>query len=226
MLFSLGLDILSILIIVFCVIYYYKKGFFSGLVRLVGGVLSLILSASLSKFLANWFFDNFYKTKLEEMFTQNIQNQATGESSILEQVLNFLPSQLASGLRETVGQETEKVASAYSESIVTSMIGPLVIPVIQVSVFAVCLCLFLFLFRLLSKLFTGINNVPLIGGANQILGGVVGVFMGALVVYVVFCVLWIISIMLDGSTFSTSILPESYVYKIFEPINILAKMFE
>ena len=66
-----------------------------------------------------------------------------------------------------------------------------------------------------------INHVPLLGGANQVLGFVFGLLTGLMEVYVVLCVVWAVMVITSGQLplFNEPTLGSSWGYQVFTHIN-------
>ena len=73
---------------------------------------------------------------------------------------------------------------------ITALLEPLFLPLVQVVLF-VLLCLVVrWVFALLVRLLRGVNALPLLGGANRLLGLCLGLVTGALDCWLVALALW------------------------------------
>ena len=98
--------------------------------------------------------------------------------------------------------------------------------VISLLLFLLLFTLLMIVVHLVSKMMQSINNIPVLGVFNQILGGVMGVLMAYLSLSVAVSVIdsLVTMFQVDNVLLNRDILNRSYVYRaltIFNPVNIL-----
>ncbi len=83
-------------------------------------------------------------------------------------------------LMRLVGDDKNSIAYELGEGVVK----PVAIKVIQIILFVVSFFIIIFFVRLIAGLFKAVNSIPLAGGINKLLGGVLGFIQGIVVVYI------------------------------------------
>jgi len=217
-----------LMIMIFWTVYSAaKKGFVAAAIDLIGYVISLVGSWFVAKLASQWIFDAVLRPLvmdkvsdvLDEYFTLD---QLEGE---LEKVLEELPSVLTNSinfeleditarLRQSNGLGTDLV-SGFTDAIV----APALIGVMQIIIFVLLFSILLFVVHLLSGLFQELHRLPVIGTANSLLGGAVGLVEVILLVFA-FTTLLQLFFVLTGN--SVSWLNSDTV----RASNILSKLYE
>ncbi len=194
--YSVILDIAFFIIGVGVIYSGFRNGFLRSVVSLVGTILVVAASLYLSGKLAGWIFTAFIKTPLlectEKFFSSHldINEISPAISEFLEQLPNFLSEML---FREYGGQQNflESLQSGaihtvtdFSNVLVDRVISPLIISLLQA-----CICLILFivgmiLVRIIANLFRGFYSIPILGGINSLLGGLLGAVQAAIMLYI------------------------------------------
>ena len=103
----------------------------------------------------------------------------------------------------------------------TALLEPLFLPLVQVVLF-VLLCLIVrWVFALLVRLLRGVNLIPLVGGANRLLGLVLGLVTGAFDCWLLALLLWFAASITTGQIdwLTTGVLQRSVGYSLFGAFN-------
>ena len=77
--------------------------------------------------------------------------------------------------------------------------------------------LFIFIFRIIGKMLNNVNRIPLVGGINNILGGVLGLVKAIILLYIAAIVISII-VSFTGGEFQ-NIIDNSYAFRLFYQYN-------
>ena len=160
-----------------------------------------------------------YEKFLSDTVTEKVETavaQSGGDIAAAVQGLDFLPDSLRTTLTEAIqtagGQLPEKV---------TSLLEPVILPLVQVVLFVLLCVVVRWAFGLLIAVLRGINGVPLVGGVNQVLGLVLGLCTGALDCWLLALVLWFAASVTAGSLdwLNTAVLQRSIGYSFFGAFN-------
>lgn len=173
----------------------------------MGGALAA--AAIFSKPVAAWIYDSFLRSRIVEYVSGNLDAGISGltNSTVgLAESVSTLKQSVADsieGLLGSLGIDTTLLAAPSGESadsvlgvigegtasateaIANTAIAPVVTTVIQILLFLIIFALAMVIIKLLVKLFRGVNDVPVLGGVNKLLGGAFGVAKGAIIVYLI-----------------------------------------
>ena len=156
-------DISLAVIILLVVFMGFGRGFLSSLISLVGTAASCIVAALLSPKAANWIYDNYLAQTVEGSISESLSAKLDTFANLLNQM----------GLADTVTDAANGTVRTLAVSLIT------------VVVFLVIFLLAMLIVRLLIHAMRGVNRVPVLGGINRILGGVLGAGEAFLLCYVI-----------------------------------------
>lgn len=208
-------DLLFLAVFSFAAVKSWQKGFLAGLAELIGAVLGVGVAVWGSRTLAPGIYEKFLSDTVTEKVEAAVA-QSGGDIAAAVQGLDFLPDSLRTTLTEAIqtagGQLPEKV---------TSLLEPVILPLVQVVLFVLLCVVVRWAFGLLIAVLRGINGVPLVGGVNQVLGLVLGLCTGALDCWLLALVLWFAASVTAGSLdwLNTAVLQRSIGYSFFGAFN-------
>ena len=208
-------DLLFLAVFSFAAVKSWQKGFLAGLAELIGAVLGVGIAVWGSRTLAPGIYEKFLSGTVTEKVEAAVA-QSGGDIAAAVQGLDFLPDSLRTTLTEAIqtagGQLPEKV---------TSLLEPVILPLVQVVLFVLLCVVVRWAFGLLIAVLRGINGVPLVGGVNQVLGLVLGLCTGALDCWLLALVLWFAASVTAGSLdwLNTAVLQRSIGYSFFGAFN-------
>lgn len=212
---SLIYDLLFLAVFSFAAVKSWQKGFLAGLAELIGAVFGVGVAVWGSRTLAPGIYEKFLSDTVTEKVEAAVA-QSGGDIAAAVQGLDFLPDSLRTTLTEAIqtagGQLPEKV---------TSLLEPVILPLVQVVLFVLLCVVVRWAFGLLIAVLRGINGVPLVGGVNQVLGLVLGLCTGALDCWLLALVLWFAASVTAGSLdwLNTAVLQRSIGYSFFGAFN-------
>ena len=212
---SLIYDLLFLAVFSFAAVKSWQKGFLAGLAELIGAVLGVGVAVWGSRTLAPGIYEKFLSDTVTEKVEAAVA-QSGGDIAAAVQGLDFLPDSLRTTLTEAIqtagGQLPEKV---------TSLLEPVILPLVQVVLFALLCVVVRWAFGLLIAVLRGVNGVPLVGGVNQVLGLVLGLCTGALDCWLLALVLWFAASVTAGSLdwLNIAVLQRSIGYSFFGAFN-------
>lgn len=215
-------DLVLCAVIVATTAYYVHKGFLAGMIDLAANLVSMGLAWTISGKVSPTVFENFFKSNLIDKMAHNIQQQGgVNLNNILGSLSGFLPQRLLDDIAASAGGLLGSGAPNVAQQVVEHVIAPLVIPLITVVVFFATFALCRVAAALLVTAFKNVNRIPLIGGANRLLGGVVGVAAGVLYVLLALCLIWAVVVITNGTlpVLNNETLAGSRFYSFFSAYN-------
>ncbi len=195
-------DVILLLIIAVTVVRYYRKGFFSSLISFVGTIISVIIALFLSTPIATAIFNVFMKGSISARIDSSLNDSLPEQSveHIVTGITDAFPSSLTEGVDGlNVIDELNSIfagdmTGVTSEVIVTNTVAPVMIGLTATIIFFFIVFILKGIFGIVEKLFYGINNIPVMGQLNNILGGAIGIVPGAVNALLVFAVLFLIAV--------------------------------
>lgn len=197
---SIILDIVLIVIFVAFILVAAKKGFAKTLLELVAVVAALVLSYQLSPIAAQTTYDSLLKQKMissiETRIDEKIESSTVAQKA--EATLDAIPDFVVS-LASSAGVEIDSIKSKIatekfiSENVAAELVekvaAPIVVSALTILFFMILSMIFIFAFKFLAHLISKIFDVPLVGTANKVLGGILGACKGVIVIVFISTVL-------------------------------------
>lgn len=107
----------------------------------------------------------------------------------------------------------EPVSDFFCEKVLTNIEGEFVAVIARIILFVVLFIALSILLKLLSKLLSSlIEKIPLVGTADYLLGGVLGLIKAAVLVYVI-CTVSYLAVVTENAENLKSIISNSYIYQ-------------
>ena len=224
------LDLIIVLIIGIFVFVSAKHGFARTVIELVGYFLAIYLAFTIGGLLADVIYDSAIVPAFVERIAEKITVSA--DANVGETVNNIwssLPGIVVNTaenfnitvdtLRETITQNLTNSANtvAFAETAANSVVRPILVPIVKALIGFILFILLMFVVKILSKIINKVFCLPLIGGLNKFLGGIIGLLKGAIVSIVfVTVVLLIMSFFEDGFLiFTNDNIEQSILFKFF-----------
>ncbi len=221
----LGLIVDAIIVVVFVatIFAYIKRGFVSSLLGIMGTVASLLIGIITSNILSPIIFDKFFRPAIVENTQNAIQSYGSASvEDILSDVLGVFPDAFVSNVTGSVSGIINSQAAGAVEGYVDSVAAPMFVPVISVVVFLIVFIVCKLICVLLEKtLGKTVNRIPIVGGLNQGLGAVLGIFGGVVNAVLVIFLFWFALAITGGNlpSFSNADLHGSFFYRLFLEFN-------
>lgn len=216
------LDLTLLAVLLITVIHYVRRGFLAGILELVGSLASLALAWFVSGKASPAVFSGFFKSGLIEKTAQTIQQQGTVNlNTILESLSGVLPQEFVNRIVNSASSTLDSAAPDVAQQVVEKIVEPLVVPIITVVVFFATFALCRLLITFLVSALTNVNRVPLVGGANRLLGVLLGAAGGVLNVLLLLCFLWGAVAITSGKLtwLNDTTLSGSWFYSLFSQYN-------
>lgn len=220
------IDAIMILIILIFAIIGYVRGAVGAILSFVGGIVSAIIASVLGSNIAPWIYDNFFKQTISEdvvsAVSTAINNGVTGIGDSIEEILPSFIANFASenGIIDVLNNITGSTASELSGTacdIVLQAVEPIYIKIISICATIILFFVLNVIVSILCHLSGVVNKIPIVGSANKIVGGIIGlVYGGILVVVAVFAISLIIPCFDQDNSFKENIQDNSMFFGIVE----------
>lgn len=220
---NLLIDLIVIAIVGLSVLISAKRGFVKVLIEVAGFVAAIIVTFTISTPLA----DNTYDKIIEPPIVEAAVN-AVGESAQHE-AWNALPEfvtenalKLGVSGEDFTGKITENLASGTETAVKTAsqdIIKPIITKILGLIYSVVILVVLLVVVKFLAKIINKMFSFSVIGKANRVLGGIVGVPKGVIFA-ILFCMVVSLVVKLYGGflIFTTQNIEKTFIFKFLADI--------
>ena len=224
------IDILSIAVILFSVIKSTRDGFAKSLLQTIGSIVALVVSLGLGNILSHQIFDS-YLYKYAEKLAGNLVNSIS-QAEIVSEGIASIPTVLQNALTAMnidLNAELTKIDfSSMQDGMVAKLVdvifAPAIIFILAVIIFLVSYWVIKLILRAVGNFLKFINSIPILGGLNKILGAFLGVFKGAVNLFIIAQIIHLVHIILgDISPYiSSAVLLETNIFSIVYGINLFS----
>lgn len=225
---SIILDVILVAIFAAFVFFAAKKGFMKTLLELVAVIAALALSYQFSSTLAKGVYDSMVKdnmiTAIEEQIDDNVDISTAAKKA--EVTIDALPKFVVS-VASSVGVDVDSIKSKIisenlnSSNIATELVEkvaePIVIGALKIVSFILLSVILIFILKFAAGFISKLFDVPIVGTANRVLGGLLGACKGVVVLVFICTVLDFIFANGDGEL--ATAVNESYVIGLLDNIN-------
>ena len=149
---SLIWDLALIAVILFVMIRSVGRGFVSSFIRLLGLAAACIVAALLSGKAAAWLYDGYLAERLQTAVSDTLRQKLQTFAELLDRI-----------------DPTDTITGAAGDALRTVMVA-----LLTMVAFLIIFLVAMVIVRALAKLTRNVNRVPVVGGVNRVLGGVLG----------------------------------------------------
>ncbi|MDL2219492.1 CvpA family protein [Ruminococcaceae bacterium OttesenSCG-928-O06] len=220
---SLILDAAVAVLLIICIVLYTRRGFVAGVISFFGTFIALVAAALVAYNAAPILFRVFFRPGLEQKVADTIAQQGLESlEGLVSQVLGFLPESLIDSITENVQLPPGLSAAGIAETVVDKAIEPLLIPFIVALVFFVLFTLLRLLLGLAKSLARGISKLPAVGGVNRFLGGVMGLGVAFVYIFIAFSVIWAYDSLAPAQPLAGDYFARSITLRLAAPLNFFS----
>lgn len=198
------LDLLVILVVAFCIWSGWRKGFVKTLGRLLAFVLALLVALLLSGPLAESLYDGTVAPEVEETLTTHLVDDSTRDmtakaDNALDALPGYIRNLLGNGGVTDGASLMEQVdptapAAAIAHEVQTTVVRPLVVPLMEMLLAFVLFSVTSLLGSLLVRLLDKFCRLPLLRSLNRGLGLIPGAINGVLWALILACVAQVLAV--------------------------------
>lgn len=160
---SLIWDLALIAVILFVMIRSVGRGFVSSFIHLLGLAAACIVAALLSGKAAAWLYDGYLAERLQTAVSDTLRQKLQTFAELLDRI-----------------DPTDTITGAAGDALRTVMVA-----LLTMVAFLVIFLVAMVIVRALAKLTRNVNRVPVVGGVNRVLGGVLGAAEAFLLCYLI-----------------------------------------
>ena len=209
---SLYYDLFFAVFLILFFFIFYKKGFVGSFINVFGLVIAFLGGNYVSNSASKTIYDRLLKDRLTEYVTKNIQKIQSGISDTFS---NGLIGKLFSNFIKD--QSLDSDASELADRFINHSLESNCINVIRMIVFVLVFILAIILIRLLSSALEGVNELPIVGFPNQLLGGALGLVIGLVILFILCSLMSLILDIWSTSWFNKDVIEGSFLFsKLFE----------
>lgn len=219
---SLIFDVFCLVLILLSALFFARKGVIAGLLSLLGSAVAVVAAAMGARTLAPRVFGQFVEDRLVQSLGDAFaQQNAIALDQMLEKLSELLPPAAQQALLGTLGDADLSVVG-LAETVVGEMVKPVMLPIITLVLFVIFFLLLRVLIGFLLHLLQATRGLPYLGTAQKAFGGVAGVCIGAVYVFVIVAVLKALGALMGEGFFVEEWLASSLFYQAFGRIPFLA----
>lgn len=224
------IDLLILAIVIINVILSAKNGFVKTLIEVVGFVLAIIISLSLSSPIAGFIYD---KT-IEPTIISSVSEKTTSTTEdTVKNIFEALPKfvernaedlgvtedKISKNLENKTGTEIKLAAVEVSQN----SIKPVFVKIVSLAIAAIVFIVLMFVVKFLAKFINKLFSFSIIGTLNKALGAILGLGKGTLVAIAVCMIIsMIVSFTTAGFLFFTKeTIERTYLFNFLT--NILSR---
>ena len=150
-------------LILFVVIRSVRGGFVSSFIHLLGVAASCIVAALTAGKAAAWLYDGYLAERVEQSVSDSLREKLEAFAGLLDRI-----------------DPTDTISAAAGDAVRTMAVS-----LLTMVAFLIIFLLAMLIVRALVRLTRSVNRVPVVGGINRLLGGVLGAAEAFLLCYLV-----------------------------------------
>lgn len=223
------LDLIIVAIVLLFVFISAKRGFARTVVEFVGYILAVYLAFTVGGIISTAVYDGVIEPAIVSSTTEKIVDTA-GESvdSTVNDVWDSLPDLVTKGaesfgitsdyLKNTLNENSVNTenATVIAENAVSAIAEPVIVPLLKSIIGIILFAVLIFVVRILAKAINKVFKLPLIGGLNKFLGGVVGGLKGIVISFIFVIIIGLIMSFTENGflIFTEENIEQTYLFKI------------
>lgn len=225
------LDIGFVIIILLCVVFGYKKGFFKSITGFIGAVIAMFLAWVLAGLIANALYQGIFREKLIDHISAVLSNERWHLSRKGAQVVANLPGFLSNtlnnqGITSSQIEQSLQAAGNNAAPATADLISPAVIWLLQLLLTVILFFILVILVRLVIKLIGNVFRLPVLRQVDGILGGLFGIFKGVVYIFLVCILLQLLMPVIGNSSEPMKqVLDNSFIYQFIFYNNPITSWF-
>ena len=150
-------------LILFVVIRPVRRGFVSSFIHLLGVAASCLVAALTAGKAAAWLYDGYLAERVEQSVSDSLREKLEAFAGLLDRI-----------------DPTDTISAAAGDAVRTMAVS-----LLTMVAFLIIFLLAMLIVRALVRLTRSVNRVPVVGGINRLLGGVLGAAEAFLLCYLI-----------------------------------------
>lgn len=228
------LDISILVLLIIFVVSSYKAGIVRSLLRLIGTIVAIVLSAYMASIIAQFVYDQFIRSSIldqvrifiNEYVTNDISSKPVNSLNGMSEFI--LRSLMFYGYDEHTIKEIINDSTLNAANEITNMISPMIINSIRTIVMIILFILFNTIIRFLIRSLGAVCRLPIIKQVDSILGAILGAINFLIIVMIIMLLIRIFVPMMkdEPKIFSSVTIDSTYIFKHLYYNNPLYEIFE
>lgn len=228
------LDISILVLLIIFVVSSYKAGIVRSLLRLIGSIVAIVLSAYMASIIAQFVYDQFIRSSIldqvrifiNEYVTNDISSKPVNSLNGMSEFI--LRSLMFYGYDEYTIKEIINDTTLNAANEITNMISPMIINSIRTVVMIILFILFNTIIRFLIRSLGAVCRLPIIKQVDSILGAILGAINFLIIVMIIMLLIRIFVPMMkdEPKIFSSITIDSTYIFKHLYYNNPLYEIFE
>lgn len=210
------------------------RGFIRSAAHFLGAVISACLAALLGGAVAQWIFDTLFRPALVERIGESLSSLGNGDTyTAVQGVLATLPDFVLRALTDagvTAASITEALSgqSGQASEMIADSLSPVFVGFLKVLAVIVLFSLFMIVVRIVANALSTAFRLPILSAVNGLLGGVFGLMLAVVSIWIVLAAIRVFTPMLAADTQAQveTALRQSYVAGMMVHWNPLGIMFQ
>lgn len=210
------------------------RGFIRSAAHFLGAVISACLAALLGGAVAQWIFDTLFRPALVERIGESLSSIGNGDTyTAVQGVLATLPDFVLRALTDagvTAASITEALSgqSGQASEMIADSLSPVFVGFLKVLAVIVLFSLFMIVVRIVANALSTAFRLPILSAVNGLLGGVFGLMLAVVSIWIVLAAIRVFTPMLAADTQAQveTALRQSYVAGMMVHWNPLGIMFQ
>ena len=226
------LDIGFVIIILLCVVFGYKKGFFKSIAGFIGAVIDMFLAWVLAGLIANALYQGVFREKLIDNISSVLSNDALASfpekaAQVVANLPGFLSNTLNNqGITSSQIEQSLQAAGSNAAPATADLISPAVIWLLQLLLTVILFFILVILVRLVIKLIGNVFRLPVLRQVDGILGGLFGIFKGVVYIFLACILLQLLMPVIGNSSEPMKqVLDNSFIYQFIFYNNPITSWF-
>lgn len=226
------LDIGFVIIILLCVVFGYKKGFFKSIAGFIGAVIAMFLAWVLAGLIANALYQGIFREKLIDNISAVLSNDALASfpekaAQVVANLPGFLSNTLNNqGITSSQIEQSLQAAGNNAAPATADLISPAVIWLLQLLLTVILFFILVILVRLVIKLIGNVFRLPVLRQVDGILGGLFGIFKGVVYIFLACILLQLLMPVIGNSSEPMKqVLDNSFIYQFIFYNNPITSWF-
>ncbi len=187
------IDIILIAVVLLFALIGMKRGFIKEIISLVGVVAAFIAALLISDIGSSFIYDSFVDKSVRDTVSESVLAQVENDtdsivSSIPQKYLDAADTfgiDIENVVNENIGDTAQDTAASVSEAVSLKIARPMLIPIIRVILFLILFIVIKLIIDLIGRALNIVARLPVIQGANKILGFVIGVLRGVIAAVII-----------------------------------------
>jgi uncharacterized membrane protein required for colicin V production len=181
------MDVSLLVLLIISFVIGFKKGLIRSVVDLFGGIISALLAAFVGARCSEWLYDKLFRPSVLGKVTDAIGTSQGADA--VTNVFKSLPDFIVrlfnlNGVTEQTVMKAINNQTDNMAEIITDAISPLLIAIIKVFIIIFLFLLFMIILKAIASALTKLFSVPVLHQINGLLGGLFGLCLGLLIIWV------------------------------------------